>query len=64
MGETKTFEVISQKFQELTENYSKFMKGTNSAGTRARNNAQDLKVLMKTLRDEILATRNERKSDS
>jgi hypothetical protein len=49
------------KIKELTEQLSfdseKFFKGNNSAGTRARKTAQDLKSLLQQLRGEILEFR-------
>ena len=47
-----------QKIQELTESISvdteKFYKGNKSAGTRARQTAQELKALCQHVRVEIL----------
>jgi hypothetical protein len=49
------------KIKELTEQLSidseKFFKGNNSAGTRARKTAQDLKSLLQQFRGEILEFR-------
>lgn len=54
----ETLEKIKTMTELLTSETTKFFqKGNNSAGTRARQTAQELKALLKTLRDEILAER-------
>jgi hypothetical protein len=53
----ETLEQIKTLTEELSQNTTKFFKGNNSAGTRARKNAQDLKTLLQTLRNEILDER-------
>jgi hypothetical protein len=50
----ETLEQIKVLSEELSVNTTKFFKGNKSAGTRARKNAQDLKVLLQKLRGEIL----------
>ena len=49
-----TLEKIKTLTEELSVDVTKFFKGNNSAGTRARKLAQDLKNLLQTLRTEIL----------
>jgi len=56
----ETLEQIKVLTEELSVNVTKFYKGNDSAGTRARKNSQDLKDLLQNLRVEILA---ERKKD-
>ena len=53
----ETLEKIKTLTEELSQNTTKFYKGNNSAGIRARKNAQDLKALLQTLRSEILDER-------
>ena len=53
----ETLEQIKTLTEELSQNTTKFYKGNNSAGIRARKNAQDLKTLLQTLRSEILDER-------
>lgn len=51
----KTLEKIKTLTETLTAETTKFYgKGNNSAGTRARKTAQELKGLMQQLRNEIL----------
>lgn len=51
----ETLEKIKTLTETLTSETTKFFeKGNNSAGTRARKTAQELKTLMQTLRGEIL----------
>jgi hypothetical protein len=57
----ETLEQIKTLTEELSQNTTKFFKGNNSAGIRARKNAQDLKALLQTLRNEIL---DERKKEN
>jgi hypothetical protein len=52
-----TIEQIKTLTEELSIDTSKFFKGNNSAGTRARKTAQDLKNLLQKLRNEILDER-------
>jgi hypothetical protein len=53
----ETLEKIKTLTEELSIDTSKFFKGNNSAGTRARKLAQDIKSLLQTLRNEILEER-------
>jgi len=50
----ETLEKIKTLVEELTTDTTKFFKGNNSAGTRARKLAQDIKTQLQTLRTEIL----------
>jgi hypothetical protein len=60
----KTLEEIKSIFETLTAETTKFYtKGNNSAGTRARKAAQELKELMQVLRKEILNHSKESKND-
>ena len=56
----ETIEQIKALVEELSVDTTKFFGGNNSAGTRARKSAQDLKKLLDSLRKEILS---ERKKD-
>jgi len=53
----ETLEKIKTLVEELTTDTTKFFKGNNSAGTRARKLAQDIKTQLQTLRTEILEER-------
>ena len=53
----ETIEQIKTLTEELSVDTVKFFKGNNSAGTRARKIAQDLKNLLQQLRTEILEER-------
>ena len=53
----ETLEQIKTLTEELSVDTTKFFGGNNSAGTRARKSAQDLKKLLDSLRKEILAER-------
>ena len=53
----ETIEKIKTLVEELSVDTTKFFKGNNSAGTRARKTAQELKNLLQTLRTEILDER-------
>lgn len=53
----ETLEKIKILTEELSVDTTKFFKGNNSAGTRARKLAQDIKTLLQTLRTEILEER-------
>lgn len=53
----ETLEKIKTLTEELSTDTTKFFKGNNSAGTRARKLAQDLKNLLQQLRVEILEER-------
>ena len=57
MEEVSTIELIKLKTEELSVDTTKFFGGNNSAGTRARKSAQDLKKLLDGLRKEILSER-------
>ena len=50
----ETLEQIKLLVEELSVDTTKFFGGNNSAGTRARKSAQDLKALLQVLRGEIL----------
>ena len=55
---------LNELVSELLTNYKKFVdKKNNSAGTRARKNAQDLKKLLQTLRKDVLRVQKERKAE-
>jgi hypothetical protein len=53
----ETLEKIKLLVEELSVDATKFFKGNNSAGTRARKLAQDIKTQLQTLRNEILQER-------
>jgi hypothetical protein len=53
----ETLEQIKTLTEELSVDATKFFKGNNSAGTRARQSAQKLKSLLQSLREEILTER-------
>jgi hypothetical protein len=53
----ETLEQIKVLTEELSVNVTKFYKGNDSAGTRARKTSQELKTLLQTLRTEILDER-------
>jgi hypothetical protein len=53
----ETLEKIKILTEELSVDTTKFFKGNNSAGTRARKLAQDIKTLLQALRTEILEER-------
>lgn len=53
----ETLEKIKVLTETLSLDVTKFFKGNNSAGTRARKSAQELKALLQTLRSEILDER-------
>jgi hypothetical protein len=56
----ETLEQIKTLVETLSAETTKFYtKGNNSAGTRARKAAQELKELMQVLRKEILAHNKE-----
>jgi hypothetical protein len=59
----ETLEQIRLAAEELSVNTTKFFGGNDSAGTRARGTAQDLKKLADTLRKEILAERKRLKEE-
>ena len=54
----ETLEKIKILTEELSVDTTKFFKGNNSAGTRARKLAQELKNELQNLRNEILKERN------
>ena len=55
-------ENLNAKVQELLGNYKKFTeKNNNSAGSRARKNAQELKKLLQELRVFVLAQQKDNK---
>lgn len=54
---------LNDKVKELLVNYKKFTeKNNNSAGSRTRKNAQELKKLLQELRVSVLAQQKENKS--
>jgi len=53
----ETLEQIKTLTEELSVDATKFFKGNNSAGTRARQSAQKLKNLLQSLREDILTER-------
>lgn len=53
----ETLEKIKELVEDLSLNVTKFYDGNNSAGTRGRKAAQELKSLLQTLRTEILEHR-------
>lgn len=57
----ETLEKIKTLTEVLSVDATKFFKGNNSAGTRARKSAQELKDLLQTLRKEILEHRKTEK---
>jgi hypothetical protein len=59
----ETIEKIKAMVEELSVDTTKFFKGNNSAGTRARKMAQDIKNLLQTLRVEILEERKKETND-
>jgi hypothetical protein len=58
-----TLEQIKLAIEELSVNATKFFGGNDSAGTRARNAAQELKKLSDVLRKEILTERKRLKEE-
>jgi len=57
-------ENLTSKVDELKANLSKFVdKNNNSAGSRARKNAQELKKMLQDLRVDILAKQKENKAN-
>lgn len=60
----ETLEKIKTLTEELSQDTAKFFKGNNSAGTRARKLAQDLKSLLQTLRNEILDERKKEETNA
>ena len=57
----ETLEKIKELTEVLSVDATKFFKGNNSAGTRARKTSQELKDLLQTLRKEILESRKTEK---
>ena len=53
----ETLEQIKSLVEELSVDTTKIFGCNNSAGTRARKSAQDLKKLLDSLRKEILSER-------
>ena len=53
----ETLEKIKVLTETLSVDVTKIFKGNNSAGTRARKSAQELKALLQSLRSEILVER-------
>jgi len=55
---------LNDKVKELLSNYKKFTeKNNNSAGSRTRKNAQELKKLLQELRVSVLAQQKENKGN-
>jgi hypothetical protein len=63
MEQLTTIELIKSKTEEMTIDFAKFNKGNDSAGTRTRKYAQELKALLQTLREEVLEKRKTTKND-
>lgn len=63
MEQLSTIEKIKLKTEEMAVDYGKFSKGNDSAGTRTRKYAQELKGLLQTLREEVLEIRKTTKND-
>lgn len=59
----ETLEQIKTLVEELSVDTTKFFKGNNSAGTRARKMAQDIKNLLQKLRTEILDERKKEENE-
>lgn len=53
----ETLEQIKVMTETLSVDVTKFNGGNNSAGTRARKTAQEIKALLQKLRGEILENR-------
>jgi hypothetical protein len=53
----ETLEQIKIMTETLSVDVTKFYNGNNSAGTRARKTAQELKSLLQKLRGEVLENR-------
>lgn len=62
MENLSTIEQIKVKTEQLSVDTAKFFGGNNSAGTRARKLAQELKSLLQSLRGEILENRKSGKN--
>lgn len=57
-------QILNDKVKELLVNYKKFTeKNNNSAGSRTRKNAQELKKLLQELRVSVLAQQKENKGN-
>tara|TARA_B100001250_G_scaffold305996_1_gene267886 strand:- start:74 stop:313 length:240 start_codon:yes stop_codon:yes gene_type:complete len=55
---------LNNKVQELLVNYKKFTeKNNNSAGSRTRKNAQELKKMLQDLRVSVLTQQKEKKGN-
>jgi hypothetical protein len=59
MENVSTLDLIKQKTEELSTDTLKFYRGNNSAGTRARKTAQEIKALLQQLRAEIIEERKQ-----
>jgi hypothetical protein len=59
----ETLEQIKTLTEELSVDTLKFFKGNKSAGTRARQSAQQLKALLQQLRLEILDERKKEETE-
>ena len=55
----ETLEQLKVLMEELSVDTTKFFKGNNSAGTRARKLSQDMKALLQQLRGEILENKKQ-----
>lgn len=59
----ETLENIKNLMEKLSIDTNKFFKGNASAGRRARKSAQEMKVLLQSLRIEITTQTKEKKSE-
>lgn len=59
----ETLENIKNLMEKLSIDTNKFFKGNVSAGRRARKSAQEMKVLLQSLRIEITTQTKEKKSE-
>lgn len=57
----ETLDKIKELTEALSTDVNKFYGGNNSAGTRARKTAQDMKALLQQIRTEIIDHRNKQK---
>lgn len=52
---------LKEQFETIINEYEKFNKGNNAAGTRARKALAELAKVCKTIRNEITEEKNTRK---
>lgn len=57
----ETLDKIKELTETLSDDVNKFYGGNNSAGTRARKTAQEMKALLQQIRVEIIDHRNKEK---